>query len=460
MSYPPGTRFVIASGVHRLQRVNPKDGMVFTGEPGAVLSGARVLTSFAREGTLWVASGQPQQGLLQPNDYPDGVVLPGYERDNHPEELFLDGRRLRHVGSKSQVTPGKWFFDYGADKIYMADDPNGHLVETSAADHAFSGSATNVVLENLTVRHYANPAHTGAIRASDGSNWTIRFVDASYNHGAGIAAGPGTHIHNSKMTYNGQLGLAGNGRYGSAMVIENNEIAYNRQLGYNWMWEGGGLKISQSSNTIFRNNWVHHNNGPGIWFDVYNRGATIQSNLVEHNTTTGIFYEISYGPARIFANTVRNNGAGQPGALGAGIRIANSNDVEVFGNAVDSNARGIMLTMNDRGSGPYGLLETANVWVHHNDIRMLTGTTGLVDETGNDAYYTSKGNVFEANIYRLDSLTAGRFSWTGRWTATSWEQWQASGNDAGGELVSNSTPALPAEARGFTQRHYGPRTAN
>jgi Right handed beta helix region len=456
---PPGTRFVIASGVHRLQDVVPRNGQVFTGEPGAVMSGARILSSFGREGALWYSTGQTQQGFVFPNDWPGGIVVPGHDRDNRPEELFFDGVRLRHVASKAEVVPGTWFFDYGADRIYLADDPAGHLVETSVADHAFSGVASGVVIENLTLVHYANPPQRGAIEASRARDWTIGYVDASFNHGAGISLGPGSRLHHSKMTYNGQIGLrAFDGQQGAAILIEDNEIAHNPQLGYNWGWEAGGMKISGSTGTIVRNNWVHENDGPGIWFDGFNHASTIESNLVEGNSHMGIFYEISYGPTKIRWNISRNNGPGQPGAVGAGILVANSREVLVTGNAVDSNARGIMVTMVNRERGPDGRLETVNVVVRNNEIRMLDGTTGLVDETGNDAYYLSKGNRFEDNVYYLDGAGAPRFSWIGRQSAISWASWWAAGNDAGGEVrPATEEPGLDTDIS-FRPSRYGQGT--
>jgi hypothetical protein len=443
---------VIASGVHRLQKVKPKDGMVFVGETGAVLSGAKVLKSFTKEGSAWVAGGQTQQGYRFSCTYP--CVDPGYERDNYPEDLFIDGKRLRHVSSVSQVGPGKWFFDYDADKIYLGDDPAGKLVETSVTDHAFYGTASNVVIGDLTVRHYANPTATGAIHARDTRNWTVRYVDASYNHAVGIHLGPGIHVHHSRTNYNGQLGIGG-GTQGAAAIVEYNEIAYNRRLGYNMGWSAGGFKTADGNGTVVANNWVHHNDGIGIWFDVYARESTIASNLVEHNTRAGIFYEISYGPTEIKWNTIRRNGTGLFGE--AGIRLLNSRDVDILGNAVDSNEWGILLQMKPgRGSGPDGQLETANVKVRNNDIRMTSGATGLVDETGNDAYYTSRGNVFEGNTYRIDS-GARRFRWIGRWSSHSWEEWRGFGNDIGGTLTgTGSAPVLPSGATGFNQSAYGP----
>ena len=455
---PPGTHFVIASGVHRMQKVNPKDGMTFTGESGTVMSGAKVLTSFTPDGVTWAATGQTQHGSVWNCTWAPGCMLPGYERDNYPEELFIDGVPMRHVASKAAVASGKWFFDYAAAKIYIGNNPTGKLVETSVTDFAFYGTASDVVIDNLSVRHYANPTKDGAISALNTLNWTIRHVDASYNHSYGISAGPGTHLHNSKLTYNGQLGLEGyDGTALAPIVIEDNEIAYNRRLGYNWSWEGGGSKILESTGTIFRNNWVHHNAGPGIWFDGYNYDTTIVSNLVEHNTYAGIFYEISYGPTEIYWNTVRHNGTGVVGPAAAGILISNSREVEVFGNAVDSNERGILLRQEDRETGPDGLLALVNVEVRNNDIRMLTGTTGLIDETPTrTTYYTSKGNVFVGNTYRHNQ-TAAQFSWTGRWSSNNWWQWQGFGNDLSGTLTGpEALPQLPDGATGFHAGAYGP----
>ena len=347
--HPRGTRFIVKPGIHRLQSVRPKQDDKFIGAPGAVMSGARLLSSFEMEGDLWVASGQSQRVVTSL----EADMVGGFELDNRPEELFFDGVPLRHV-TRGEVGPGKWHFDYGADKIYLGNNPAGHVVETSVAPVAFHGEGVrNVVIENLTIRHYANAAQTGAIHGSGTIDWTIRKVDASWNHGVGIHVGPGSHLSYSKLNNNGQLGLRGESfdpdiDYGAPMVIEHNEIAHNKRLGYEWGWEGGAMKILHSTGTVLRNNWFHHNIGPGIWFDYDNHATTIQSNLVEDNTHIGIFYEVSYGPTKIRWNTVRRNGEGQPGHIGAGILISNSRDVQVVGNAVDTNERGIALVMTPR----------------------------------------------------------------------------------------------------------------
>jgi len=59
---PEGTAFQLRAGLYRLQQFSPKAGQSFTGEVGAVLVGARLLTEWAREGSFWVHAGQTEQG--------------------------------------------------------------------------------------------------------------------------------------------------------------------------------------------------------------------------------------------------------------------------------------------------------------------------------------------------------------------------------------------------------------
>nr|MBA2481177.1 sigma-70 family RNA polymerase sigma factor [Planctomycetota bacterium] len=83
-AHPPGTAFRLGAGIHRLQSAVPKDRDVFTGEHGAVMSGARELTGFHREGDLWCIDGQVQQGQVH------GVAGDGRPRAIHPEDLYFD----------------------------------------------------------------------------------------------------------------------------------------------------------------------------------------------------------------------------------------------------------------------------------------------------------------------------------------------------------------------------------
>src|SRR4051794_15595649 len=90
---PPGTTFIIERGVHRNETVRPKTGMVFIGEDGAILSGARVLENWTRQATVWSIGGQTQE------EPPYGECQDGSPRCDRSEDLFVDDVLQRHVGS-------------------------------------------------------------------------------------------------------------------------------------------------------------------------------------------------------------------------------------------------------------------------------------------------------------------------------------------------------------------------
>lgn len=445
-----GTTFVIASGTHRLQEAVPKDGMRFVGEPGAVLKGSRLLTAFTRADGLWVAEGQTQEGPAH------GEMEAGRERDAHPEDLFLDGRRLRHVGARHEVRPGTWFFDYDHDRLYLGDDPAGRTAEVGVTAVAFSGPGVrDVTIENLVVSHYASRAQQGAINGDDTLDWEVASTEVSDNHGVGLRIGPGMHVHHSRALRNGQLGMGGVAGTRPAL-IESNEIAENRLLGYDWGWEGGGTKFVASTGLRFVNNWVHHNRGPGPWFDIDNVDISVASNLVEHNTMLGIFLEISYG-ADISSNTVRHNGSESYGDFGAGIFVSNSSDAEVHHNLLYGNRHEIMVIHDDRGDGARGEYRTTGLDAHHNDVTVTDGSPGLRAYNGDTTLYTSAGNHFRDNTWRLPDPDAPSFWWGQHLDQRGWRD--IAGNDHQATYTVAGTPPtrLPAGATPFTPAQYGPR---
>ena len=418
---PPGTSFLLKAGVHRLQQVNPKSGNSFTGEPGTVVSGARELTNFTRSGSYWVIGGQTQQG--QPSDASKCVA--GQESCQWPEDLFLDDRMLSRVTSLGAVGPGKWYFDYGADKIYLGDDPTGHQVETGVSAYAFGGSSSNVTIRNLTIEKYAAPAQAAALQGDNTTGWLIEDVRVRQAHGTGLRMGDRWIVRRTRVDHNGQLGIAGGG-VGS--LVEDGEWDNNKTVGFQVGFAGGASKFFKTDGLVLRRNYVHHNDGNGIWLDIDNIRYLVQENRVEDNYGQGIFVEISYG-GKILGNQVRRNGFERGGTwlYGAGILIAHSPDVEVAGNLVEDNYNGIAGIQQNRGTGQYGPRILQNLWVHDNIVRMSRGKSGVGDGTGTGAY--TRNNRFDRNTYTL-SGTAKYFSWMGG--ALSDGEWRNAGQDSGG----------------------------
>jgi len=176
---------------------------------GAVLSGARVLTAFQRAGPYWFTTGQRQTGSMTAFGKPPQCDA-AHPRCDHPEDLFVDNRPLRHVGAFESLTSGSWYFDYVADRIYVADDPRGHLVETSVVSHAiFATGITGVTIRGLVIEKYANPGQMGAVHADGAVSWRIEGNEIRLNHGAGITLTVSTscQLTANRIHDNGQLGI-------------------------------------------------------------------------------------------------------------------------------------------------------------------------------------------------------------------------------------------------------------
>src|SRR5690606_41689623 len=66
--------------------------------------------------------------------------------------------------SLADLRGGTYVFATAADRIYLADDPTGRLVEATVAPAAFRApGVTGVVLRNLVIQKFGNPAQTGAV---------------------------------------------------------------------------------------------------------------------------------------------------------------------------------------------------------------------------------------------------------------------------------------------------------
>ncbi len=435
-SHAAGTTYVFSAGMYRRVEIQPHDNDIFIATGRVILNGAEQLFNFSRSGNLWYVDGQTQKGQL------NGSCLPTSPMCAHPEDLFFDEKPLLHVSSLSQVGPGKWFFDYNAGRIYFADSPSGHYVETSAARSAFSGQAKNVRISGFEVEKYASPAQMGAIGDQyPGPGWTINDNEVRLNHGEGIRAGSGASIIHNWIHNNGQLGLGGDG---DNILVEGNTLSYTGFAGFNPSWEVGGSKISSSHNLVFRSNTAHDNVGAGLWTDVDNFNSLYEYNVVYNNQGAGIQNEISWS-ATIRYNVAYNNGIGQSVWLwGSQIAIVNSSNVEAHHNRVvvpNTYGNGIGIIYQNRGSGPNGEYVSANNYIHDNDITfegVVQGTTGMVVDYNPTVAYESN-NKSDYNHYHMPDTTRYHWNWRGN---QNWLGMLQLGFEGHGTLDTDTTTAV------------------
>jgi hypothetical protein len=433
---------MLQGGVFRMQSIVPKDNDTFVAQPGAVLNGSELATSFLQVTvggtTYWVTDGPTRPGVI------NGTCDTNHPMCQYPEDFFMNDQPLLRVASLAAVTTGACYFDYSSGQVYFVDNPTGKTVEISVTTHAFSGSASNVTIKGLTIEKYAVPAQDGPI---SGGGWTIESNEIRLNHGGGIHLNSSQVIKSNYIHHNGQEGLTGSG---SNVLIENNEIAFNNSLGFDFNWEAGGTKFSNMTNLVVQGNYVHDNKGPAFSLDGQTYNWTIQGNRTSGNYVAGILDEISYdGIARY--NVIEND-ASYPGKAtptmwwSCGIRIDASPNAQIYGNTLIDNANGICAVSNSRGSGNRGAFEVLNLSAHNNVIVQNSGSaSGAVANSG--LYmdvYTSWNNHWTSNTYKLANSLA--YTWQGGSSYVNLDsaQWQSFGQDRAGTWVSPTDSTFPS----------------
>ena len=434
-AFPAGTAFLLKAGMHRMQQVMPKDGNTFTGEAGAIMSGARILGGWEADGNgRWYVSGQTQQNT----DYnPNYTCQSGHGGCFYPEQLWVDGGLYEHVTSLGAVRPGTWYFDYAADRIYLPLDPAGQTVETSVTRFAFGGAASGVTVKNLIVEKYATEAQQATVNHGKARSWTIEANEIRHNHGVGATVSANGVIRGNEIHHQGQAGVMA---FGLNPLVEGNYIHHNNTayFGPGPYGMAGGSKFVETNGLIVRNNVSTHNDGPGLWTDINNVNCLYEGNRVDSNGWRGIFHEISYDCV-IRNNTVRHNGHDYPGSSvgafeGAGILISNSPNVEVYGNVVEDNRNGIMAREDDRDANhpsPLGPHHTVNLWVHDNTVRQMDSgrAAGITDtDPYADPYTSVANNRWSRNTYIVG--TGAKWRWKGNLdvSRTEWLTGQDSGS--------------------------------
>ncbi|MGH3609555.1 MAG: right-handed parallel beta-helix repeat-containing protein, partial [Pseudonocardiaceae bacterium] len=280
-----------------------------------------------------------------------------------PPPLPAPGCHGPALTSQSQVAPNTAYCGgHAFQQIVLDANDSWTSGEVSGVSTAAQRGAvecqSGCLLVNMNI--HDNPRAWAGIYAENGSD-----------HFTGMT------VRGGRVSGSGDLGIGGGGING--LLIDGVEIDHNGASA-NCGDEGGGFKGVNHGSRI-TNSYVHNNNCMGIWYDINAANNVIDHNTVANNSDGGIFYEISQY-ASIFDNVVSGNGAGACSWLwGAGIGIASSFNVQVYGNTLSGNCNGIAGTQQNRldSTPPAHLLE--NLSVHDNRIAG-SGQTGVVADNG------------------------------------------------------------------------------
>lgn len=299
-----------------------------------------------------------------------------------------------------------------------------------SAKNAFDSSADGVTINGLEVRNYASSQQYGAVQF-DGSRWTVENSYIHDNAAAGVFwNGDSNHVINNRLMDNGEEGFSASDDTNT--LFQGNEVGNNNTSHQDWNFEAGGGKFFKSRNLTVRGNYVHDNDGPGLWCDTNCTNVLIENNAVRNNAGPGIDYEISTSPATIRNNTLSGNAtdhSSSPYWVGGGIWIDNSQGVQVYGNVSTGDGNGIILLAEGRGS--YTL---SNNYVHDNLVKNPKNyASGLFNDTSDTSYWSSRGNRFQHDGYQA-AAGARCFSWSG--SSLSWSGWQGAHQDTTGSYGS------------------------
>ena len=239
---PENTTFCFGSGVYRLAApIVPKSNDSLIGEPGTELNGARDITSMFRpSGSLWVAANMTMEGQdSKPCAGGSSVTLCRWLND-----VYYDDHVLERVSSMAELHSGTFYFDYANDKIYVADPPDGHLVEVGIASRAIATLSMpryseRVTVRGLTIEKFANMGQESAVEGFNA--WLVDGNTFRLNHSIGLSAGRDSIVRNNAFVSNGQLGF-GVGD-GTNILFEDNLLVGNNYAGYNPNWEAGAVKF-------------------------------------------------------------------------------------------------------------------------------------------------------------------------------------------------------------------------
>jgi len=212
---------------------------------------------------------------------------------------------------------------------------------------------------------------------------------------------------------------------------------------------------------VIRNNWVHHNQGHGLWTDVNNLNTLFEGNTIEDNWWAGIHQEISC-TAVIRYNRIARNGWGGTADpyFATAITVANSPNVEIYGNLLDSNAGGVVGRQwnhpgdADPSSWPYAERVLKNLNVHDNDIILVNGWTPNwagwhgIENSNRPEVFSQWNNQYWGNRYTVQAGYRS-FWWNGQFMDLA--TWLASGHGVRqrprSRLSGVSRPSRPSRVR-------------
>jgi hypothetical protein len=306
----------------------------------------------------------------------DAIIVPAGDNSgfsfNQVSKTFWFAPGVHTLGSGefSSINPGSGSTYIGA--------PGAVLDGQNLNSYAFQGSASNVTIKYLEIRNFGvggtDNMNEGVINHDSGTGWVMEYLNAHNNDGAAIFIGSENTVRHSCLKDNGQYGfsmfkspISGDSAIKN-IILDHNEISGNNQDD----WENqpgqdgcgctGAGKFWDVKGATVTNNYVHDNLSTGLWADTNDIDFLFDSNWIEHNNGEGIWYEISFN-ATISRNVLKRNawatGQNNQGSPGPAIYISESGgdsrlqsstsgstNLQIKNNLIENNFSGVSIFEN------------------------------------------------------------------------------------------------------------------
>ncbi len=360
-----------------------------------ILSGADLVSS-------WVSEAQ-----MSTTTFPLGTALYYAAVPKMPNQVFSDGNRLAQVTAKNSLTTGKWWWDSAALRVYVFDNPSGHMLEISQRTYGILSPCSyysDIVFTDLQVQMAQTNGLYICSAGLPGGRFTISNVYSQKNFTIGIRldAVANSVISSSTAAYNGADGI---GFYQSPNLLIDRVVAHhNAELTQGDFTAGikGNDNGRESTNVIIQNSLSYSNGvgqsntrGSGIWVDTIGPGIIIRYNTVHSNNVHGLDID-AVNNETLYGNVSYNNNE-------SGIVVYSDAQTSMTGNKIYNNTvhgnrtGGIILIGPSAGSSAGGCVN--NIVQNNIAVNTLAGPNFAAFHGCENPGVNGSGNIYTNNNF-------------------------------------------------------------
>ena len=348
-----GSTIVLRGGTYReYVYVGFKKALTIQAYPGEAVwfDGSSPVTGWAKSGDTWVKTGWTHRfdhsvSFTAGRDDTRRFVDEANPLAGYPDQVWVNEKALRQVGSASAVTTGTFYVDEGGKRLVIGTDPTGRNVEASTLARAFKIQGAHTTLRGFGIERYATTLSMMGAVTAEVDDITLENMVVRDNATIGVYAWNDVkNFRRVTLSGNGLMGLGVNNA--SGVTLTDSIVTGNNAQRFKPAPASGGVKITNAKGARVEGNVVADNIGSGVWFDVNSRDIRVTGNTISGHSTTGIQIELSE-KAIIADNHLSRN------VLGA--KIINSGDVEIWNNTIDAATRALSFAQDERRQADAGL---------------------------------------------------------------------------------------------------------